>query len=103
MITRKGKGYEPAEKTPQDFHGIGRFDPDTGMPAVSAAPTFSDIFGQELCRMAASDQTVCAITAAMQHGTGLDPFASDFPARFFDVGIAEGMRSAWPLALPSRG
>lgn len=103
LITRKGKGYEPAEKTPQDFHGIGRFDPDTGMPAVSAAPTFSDIFGQELCRMAASDQTVCAITAAMQHGTGLDPFASDFPARFFDVGIAEGHAAAMAAGLAKQG
>ena len=103
LITRKGKGYEPAEKTPQDFHGIGRFDPDTGMPAVSAAPTFSDIFGQELCRMAASDQTVCAITAAMQHGTGLDPFASDFPARFFDVGIAEGHAVCMAAGLAKQG
>ena len=103
LITRKGKGYEPAEKTPQDFHGIGRFDPDTGMPAVSAAPTFSDIFGQELCRMAASDQTVCAITAAMQHGTGLDPFASDFSARFFDVGIAEGHAVCMAAGLAKQG
>ena len=90
MITQKGRGYAPAEKTPQEFHGVGKFDPETGLCAAVSSLSFSDVFGQELCRMAASDKTVCAITAAMQHGTGLDQFASEFSSRFFDVGIAEG-------------
>ena len=103
LITQKGRGYAPAEKTPQDFHGIGKFDPETGLSAVAAAPSFSDVFGQELCRMAASDQTVCAITAAMQHGTGLDQFASDFSSRFFDVGIAEGHAVCMAAGLAKQG
>ena len=65
LITKKGRGYAPAEKTPQEFHGIGKFDPETGLSETVSVPTFSDIFGQELGRMAASDKTVCAITAAM--------------------------------------
>ena len=103
LITQKGRGYAPAEKTPQDFHGIGKFDPETGLSAVAAAPSFSDVFGQELCRMAASDKTVCAITAAMQHGTGLDQFASDFSSRFFDVGIAEGHAVCMAAGLAKQG
>ena len=71
LITQKGRGYAPAEKTPQEFHGVGKFDPETGLRAAVSSPSFSDVFGQELCRMAASDKTVCAITAAMQHGTCL--------------------------------
>ena len=103
LITQKGRGYAPAEKTPQEFHGIGKFDPETGLSAAVSAPTFSDMFGQELCRMAASDKTVCAIPAAMQHGTGLDQFASDFSSRFFDVGIAEGHAVCMAAGLAKQG
>ena len=103
LITKKGRGYAPAEKTPQEYHGIGKFDPETGLAASGAAPTFSEVFGQELCRMAASDKTICAITAAMQHGTGLDAFASDFPTRFFDVGIAEGHAVCMAAGLAKQG
>lgn len=103
LITKKGKGYAPAEQTPQDFHGVGRFDPETGMPAASAAPAFSDAFGQALCKAAAADDTVCAITAAMQHGTGLDPFAVAYPERFFDVGIAEGHAVCMAAGLAKQG
>ncbi len=103
LITKKGKGYAPAEQTPQDFHGVGRFDPETGTPAASAAPAFSDVFGQALCKAAAADDTVCAITAAMQHGTGLDPFAAAYPERFFDVGIAEGHAVCMAAGLAKQG
>ena len=103
LITQKGRGYAPAEQTPQEFHGIGKFDPETGLSETVSVPTFSDIFGQELGRMAASDKTVCAITAAMQHGTGLDQFAADFPSRFFDVGIAEGHAVCMAAGLAKQG
>ena len=103
LITQKGRGYAPAEKTPQEFHGIGKFDPETGLSETVSVPTFSDIFGQELGRMAASDKTVCAITAAMQHGTGLDQFASEFSSRFFDVGIAEGHAVCMAAGLAKQG
>ena len=102
LITQKGRGYAPAEHTPQDFHGVGRFDPQTGISAPSA-PTFSDVFGQEMCRLAASDKTICAITAAMQHGTGLDPFAEVYARRFFDVGIAEGHAVCMAAGLAKQG
>ena len=103
LITQKGRGYAPAEKTPQEFHGVGKFDPETGLRAAVSSPSFSDVFGQELCRMAASDKTVCAITAAMQHGTGLDQFASEFSSRFFDVGIAEGHAVCMAAGLAKQG
>ncbi|MBO4563525.1 MAG: 1-deoxy-D-xylulose-5-phosphate synthase [Clostridia bacterium] len=86
-ITRKGKGYEPAEKNPEKFHGIGRFDISTG----ESKTTFgnSAVFSDELCRLAEEDPDLVAITAAMASGTGLDSFKERFPDRFFDVGIAE--------------
>ena len=88
--TVKGKGYTPAEAEPDRFHGTGPFDPATGAPLKSAGVNFSSVFGDTLCSLAEKDPTVCAITAAMQSGTGLDRFAERFPERFFDVGIAEG-------------
>ena len=86
-ITKKGKGYKPAEKNPEKFHGIGKFDEATG----ESRSTFgnSAIFSEELCALAEEDETVAAITAAMASGTGLDSFKERFPDRFFDVGIAE--------------
>ena len=92
VITQKGKGFAPAEMTPSRYHGVGRFDPLTGLAkeAASGKETFSRTFGQELCRMAADDDRICAITAAMEDGTGLSEFASRYPERYFDVGIAEG-------------
>ncbi|MBO4848749.1 MAG: 1-deoxy-D-xylulose-5-phosphate synthase [Clostridia bacterium] len=86
-ITKKGKGYAPAEKDPEKFHGIGRFDAETG----ETKKTFgnSSVFSDELCRLAERDKDVVAITAAMASGTGLDSFRERFPDRFFDVGIAE--------------
>jgi 1-deoxy-D-xylulose-5-phosphate synthase len=87
--TVKGKGYIPAEKNPGEYHGISRFDIVTGNPEVSANECYSTVFGRELTRLAESDENICAITAAMKYGTGLQFFGSKFPDRFFDVGIAE--------------
>ena len=89
VMTQKGKGYRLAEERPEDFHGVGSFDPSTGEPSAAKSPDFSAVFGEELCRLAANDARICAITAAMSSGTGLLGFASRFPDRFFDVGIAE--------------
>ena len=87
--TVKGKGYAPAEADPSTFHGISRFDAATGIPAPKAPTNFSKEFGNDLCALAAEDDRICAITAAMELGTGLSGFARRFPNRFFDVGIAE--------------
>ena len=88
VITTKGKGYEHAEKSPSVFHGISRFDIDTGEP-ISSGGSFSDKFGEYLCEHAEKDNTICSITAAMKTGTGLENFSDRYPERFFDVGIAE--------------
>lgn len=88
VITVKGKGYEHAEKAPSVFHGISKFDVDTGEYKISGK-SFSDVLGQSLCKYAEKDDTICAITAAMGIGTGLKEFSEKYPERFFDVGIAE--------------
>ncbi|MDF1495127.1 1-deoxy-D-xylulose-5-phosphate synthase [Caproiciproducens sp. CPB-2] len=88
VITRKGKGYPYAEQNPGAFHGISSFDIKTGKSAP-AGENFSSVFGSHLCALAGKDEKICAITAAMQMGTGLTGFAKQFPGRFFDVGIAE--------------
>ena len=90
-ITRKGAGYAPAEAASDKYHGVGKFDVATGAPAKSTsnAPSFTSIFGQALTHEAARDPDIVAITAAMPSGSGLDIMAQRFPARVFDVGIAE--------------
>ncbi len=87
-VTVKGKGYPPAEECPDLYHGVSGFDVATGKTAPPT-PTFSSVFGESLCALAAEDNTICAMTAAMKSGTGLGKFADRFPNRFFDVGIAE--------------
>ncbi|MBR5533683.1 MAG: 1-deoxy-D-xylulose-5-phosphate synthase [Ruminiclostridium sp.] len=88
--TVKGKGYGPAEKNPDAFHGTGPFHKETGkLLHPKSGESFSDRFGQELTNLAREDKRICAMTAAMTSGTGLSGFASEFPDRFFDVGIAE--------------
>lgn len=87
VMTKKGKGYAPAEKDPERFHGIGKFDEATG--ESESGLNNSKIFADELCRLAEEDEKIVAITAAMPTGTGLSAFAKRFPDRFFDVGIAE--------------
>ena len=89
VITRKGKGYLPAEQNPAKFHGIGKFDPATGMTGGSKKVTFSDVFGQTMVNLAKGNDRICAITAAMPGGTGVLGFKEQYPERTFDVGIAE--------------
>ena len=86
--TAKGKGYDFAEKNPSKFHGIGKFNINTGEP-IPSGDTFSSVFGKSLLHLAENDTRICAVTAAMADGTGLTEFADTFPRRFFDVGIAE--------------
>lgn len=89
-MTQKGKGYKNAEKNPSKFHGIGPFDPETGKELNSSTkPGYSKVFGNKLIEMAAKDERIVAITAAMKDGTGLTGFSERFPERFYDVGIAE--------------
>ena len=89
VMTKKGQGYAPAENSPSRFHGVGTFDPETGVVNSSNVPTFSGAFGDALCELAQQNPKVCAITAAMPGGTGLLEFKKHFPQRLFDVGIAE--------------
>ena len=89
VMTKKGKGYAPAEEDPSRFHGIGKFDPATGASPKKGSLTFSDAFGQTITELAGENSKVCAITAAMPGGTGLLSFKEKYPDRLFDVGIAE--------------
>ncbi len=88
--TVKGKGYPPAEREPDRFHGVGPFRREDGTPLCPVAESFSSVFGEALCQIARERDDIAAITAAMPDGTGLVGFAREFPERFFDVGIAEG-------------
>ena len=90
IVTQKGKGFEPAEDNPNKFHGVGKFDPTNGN-AISSSPvkTYTEVFGDWLVDMAAADQRLIGITPAMCDGSGLNAFASAYPDRYFDVGIAE--------------
>ena len=101
--TIKGKGYAPAEDNPGEYHGIGSFELKTGNPDVSKCDSFSTVFGCELSRLADGDNNICAITAAMKYGTGLDKFAKSHKDRFFDVGIAEGHALTFAGGLASMG
>jgi len=91
VVTRKGKGYAPAEDNPCKFHGVGQFDPDTGQSAAggAAAKTYTQVFGDWVCDMAEADEQLVAITPAMREGSGLVAFSERFPQRYIDVGIAE--------------
>ena len=91
VLTTKGKGYLPAETDPTGFHGLGKFDPDTGVAqkSVSEVPSYTQVFGETLVRLAQENKNIAAITAAMPDGTGLVDFRSKFPDRFLDVGICE--------------
>ncbi len=101
--TIKGSGYEPAQREPERFHGIGPFDTTTGKEKKATGETFSSVFGQTLTALAREDEQVCAITAAMGEGTGLTGFACMFPRRFFDVGIAEGHAVAMAGGMAKQG
>ena len=90
VITKKGKGYGPAEENPSKFHGIGPFNPETGEVLFAGCVTFSDTFGDTMLKLGRVEPRLCAITAAMPSGTGLSAFGKAYPKRTFDVGIAEG-------------
>jgi 1-deoxy-D-xylulose-5-phosphate synthase len=91
VITQKGKGFGPAEANPAHFHGIGKFDVNSGAQQKKGhqPPSYTQVFGRTMCRLAAADERIFAITAAMPEGTGLIEFSEKFPDRFMDVGIAE--------------
>ena len=92
VITKKGKGYPPAETNPAQFHSVPPFHIETGEPkqgSIGNPPTYTQVFGETLCQLAKENKHLIAITAAMQSGTGLERFAEEFPDRFYDIGIAE--------------
>lgn len=101
--TVKGKGYAPAEENPGGYHGVNAFELETGNPDVVSTDSFSFVFGRSVTRLAEKDKRICAITAAMKYGTGLDKFARKFPTRFFDVGIAEQHAATFAAGLASGG
>lgn len=104
VATQKGRGYEFAEKCPETWHGTGSFDVESGTALTrSVAPSYSQIFGSTLERLAARDPRIVAITAAMQSGTGLSSFAKRFPDRFFDVGISEEHAVVFAAGLATQG
>ena len=102
VVTKKGKGYQPAEDNPGEFHGIGQFDIDSGEP-ISSHKGFSAEFGKTMCEFAHNDEKLCAITAAMTGGTGLNEFSKQYKNRFFDVGIAEEHAVTFGCGLASKG
>ena len=89
VVTQKGRGYKYAEESPSRFHGVGSFDPESGQAIKKGSKVFSDAFGDQMVALAKYDSRICAITAAMPGGTGLLKFKEAYPARLFDVGIAE--------------
>ncbi|XHR30285.1 MAG: 1-deoxy-D-xylulose-5-phosphate synthase [Chthoniobacteraceae bacterium] len=103
VLTQKGRGYEPAMKRPDKFHGLGRFNHDTGETVPSATPTYSEIFGKTLAKFANENPAVCAITGAMPTGTGLVHFANAHPDRYYDVGIAEEHAAIFASGLAIQG
>ena len=105
VVTQKGKGYAPAEAAADKYHGVQKFDVITGeqMKSAGGPPSYTNVFAQALMAEAKADATVCAITAAMPSGTGLDKFAKAFPDRLFDVGIAEQHAVTFAAGLAAQG
>lgn len=106
VLTKKGKGYAPAESNPTYFHGVGSFEPETGQAAKfkeAAIPSYTQVFGDTLCDLAAENDRIVAITAAMPEGTGLTRFAEEFPDRFFDVGICEQHAVTFAAGMATQG
>lgn len=102
-VTKKGKGYKPAEDDPDDYHGTGPFDPANGKQNGTNDPSFTDVFARKLLALAEQDSRVAAITAAMPSGTGLASFGARFPGRYFDVGIAEQHAVTFAAGLAAGG
>jgi 1-deoxy-D-xylulose-5-phosphate synthase len=105
VVTKKGQGYKLAEADPVAYHGPGKFDPAVGLvkPATPAKPTFTQVFGQWLCDMAAQDHRLVGITPAMREGSGMVEFHQRFPDRYFDVGIAEQHAVTFAAGLACEG
>jgi 1-deoxy-D-xylulose-5-phosphate synthase len=103
VMTKKGKGYQPAEDTPDKFHGIAAAKPASAASSKPAPPSYTAVFGEAMVKLGAVDPKIVAITAAMPDGTGLSPFAKRFPERFFDVGIAEQHALTFAAGLAAEG
>ena len=104
VVTKKGKGYPPAEKDPVIFHSAAPFDIATGKPlSGSASMSYTDVFGSKIVALARDNKNIVAITAAMPEGTGLDKFRDEYPDRFYDVGIAEGHAVCFAVGLAKNG
>jgi 1-deoxy-D-xylulose-5-phosphate synthase len=105
VVTQKGKGYAPAESAADKYHGVQKFDVITGEQTKSApgAPAYQNVFGETLAKLADSDKRICAITAAMPSGTGVDKFTARHPERAFDVGIAEQHAVTFAAGLAAQG
>ncbi|MFH1066622.1 MAG: 1-deoxy-D-xylulose-5-phosphate synthase [bacterium] len=102
-ITKKGKGFEPAQEETRKFHGVGPYHPETGETRPNAHATYSEIFGDTLAKMAETNQRIVAITGAMPTGTGLDRFQAKHPNRYFDVGIAEEHAVLFAAGMATKG
>ncbi len=104
VLTKKGWGYPPAEKNPGNYHGLGPFDIETGVPIPSSGSiSYTEVFGNTLCKIAGTNPNVVAISAAMPAGTGLTRFSQEFPDRFFDVGIAEQHAVTFAAGMATEG
>ncbi|CAN5233897.1 1-deoxy-D-xylulose-5-phosphate synthase [soil metagenome] len=103
ILTKKGKGYEPAIAKPDKFHGLGKFAADTGETAPAGSPTYSEYLGKTLAKFAESNKNIVAITAAMPSGTGLGFFQAAHPDRYFDVGIAEEHAALFACGMATQG
>ena len=103
ILTKKGLGYPPAMAKPDKFHGLGKYQPDTGETAAGSSPTYSEIFGKTLADFADHNRKIVAVTAAMPNGTGLVQFANRHPDRFHDVGIAEEHAALFAAGMATRG
>jgi len=103
VLTKKGKGYKPAEENPDKFHGTSAFDIETGKPLKAKSKDYSKAFGEKLVELAEKNEKIVAITAAMKDGTGLTEFANKYPKRYFDVGIAEQHALTFAAGLAKEG
>ena len=103
ILTQKGRGFQPAMDKQKKFHGLGPYDPETGMTQPAGLPTYSEVFANTLSDLARGDERIVAITAAMPSGTGLDLFRPHHPKRYFDVGIAEEHAVIFAAGMATRG
>jgi 1-deoxy-D-xylulose-5-phosphate synthase len=103
VLTQKGRGFQPALDKQKKFHGLGPYDPETGMTEPAGLPTYAEVFANTLVDLAGKNERIVAITAAMPNGTGLDLFRPHFPKRYFDVGIAEEHAVVFAAGMATQG